>query len=170
MIATEIHQQTRHWVLDPARSSVTFAVGTFWGLGTVRGHFDSFDGFYEAGPEGGKIELIVDAESIDTGNERRDEHLRSWDFFDVVSNREVQFTSTQVIDAGDGTLLVAGNLEAAGKSVPVQLDAELKHVGDEIEIEAEATVDQNGFDMSKGPFGMIRTPATVNVKARLVSE
>jgi polyisoprenoid-binding protein YceI len=170
MIATEIQQQiaTKRWSLDPTRSSVEFAVCTFWGLGTVRGHFDRFDGFYEADPADAKMELTVDADTIDTGNDTRDEHLRSWDFFDVVRHPHVRFTSTEVVDTGDGTLRIAGTLEAAGETLPVELEATVQQIGEELEIEASTTVNQRGFDMSNGPFKMIRTPATVHVKARLV--
>jgi polyisoprenoid-binding protein YceI len=170
MIATETQQQiaTKQWSLDPTRSSVEFAVGTFWGLGTVRGHFDRFDGFYEADPADAKMELTVDADTIDTGNDTRDEHLRSWDFFDVVRHRYVRFTSTEVVDAGEGTLRISGSLEAAGKTVPVKLEAKVQQLGQELEIEARTNVNQRGFDMSNGPFRMIRTPATVHVKARLI--
>jgi len=171
MIATETRQQiaTKQWTLDPSRSSVDFAVGTFWGLGTVRGHFNRFDGFYEADPADAKMELTVDADTIDTGNDTRDEHLRSWDFFDVVSHRYVRFTSTEVVDTGEGMLRISGSLEAAGKTLPVEVEATVRQLGEELEIEASTTVDQRGFDMSNGPFKMIRTPATVHVKARLVS-
>jgi polyisoprenoid-binding protein YceI len=170
MIVTETQQQTatKRWSLDPARSSVDFAVGTFWGLGTVRGHFDRFSGWYETGPAGTNMELTVDADSIDTGNKTRDEHLRSWDFFDAVRHRDVRFTSTEITDTDGRAVRVAGNLEVAGRTVPVELEATMQRLGGEIEIEATATVDQGGFNMSKGPLGMIRTPANVHVKARLV--
>ena len=170
MIAVETHQQrtTKRWSLDPARSSVDFAVGTFWGLGTVRGRFDCVDGVYNDGPAGAKIELTVDAATIDTGNETRDEHFRTWDLSDVVRHRYVRFTSTELVDTGDSTLRIAGVLEAAGETVPVELEATVSGLGDELEIEASTTVDRRGLDLGKGPFATIRTPATVHVRARLV--
>ena len=104
MIAVETHQQTtKRWSIDPARSSVDFAVGTFWGLGTVSGRFGRIDGVYSDGPAGAKIELTVDAGTIDTGNVARDEHFRSWDLSDVVRHRYVRFTSTEVVDTGGST-------------------------------------------------------------------
>src|SRR5581483_5121392 len=102
------------WALDAGESSVDFAVKTFWGLLTVRGRFDRFAGSYEIGPDGAKIELAVDAESLDTGNPTRDEHLRSGDFFHVAEHSEIRFTSTGVYDVGEGSLHVVGDLEAAG--------------------------------------------------------
>ena len=118
MVTTEVQEQkapTKRWSLDPARTSVDFAVGTFWGLATVRGHFDRFAGTYESGPAGAKMELTIEADSLDTGNTGRDEHLRSYDFFDVVPNPHVHFTSTQVADAADGTLRITGMPRSRGQ-------------------------------------------------------
>ena len=72
-----------HWSLDRDGSSVGFTVKTMWGLIPVRGRFDRFAGSYEIGRNGTTIELTIDADSVDTGNGKRDEHLRSSDFFDV---------------------------------------------------------------------------------------
>jgi polyisoprenoid-binding protein YceI len=171
MVTTEAQEQkapTKRWSLDPDRTSVDFAVGTFWGLATVRGHFDRFAGTYETGPAGAKMELTIEADSIDTGNTDRDEHLRSYDFFDVVPNPHVHFTSTQVADEADGTLRITGSLEAAGKTVPVTLEATVQRDGDELELEGSTRVDQRAFGMSNGPLRMIRRPAAVHVKARLI--
>jgi polyisoprenoid-binding protein YceI len=155
------------WSVDPDATSVDFAVETFWGLTTIRGRFDRFDGSYEVGPDGTKIELTLDADSLDTGNRTRDKHLRSSDFFRVAEHPEVRFTSTRVRDARDGTLHVEGNLEAAGSVVPLEFDATVQHVDDALEVEGTTIVDQRQLGMSSGPLGMIRPPATLHVKARL---
>ena len=167
MTTTLTEQGTTHWTVDPDATSVEFAVKTFWGLTTVRGRFDRFGGSYELGPSGTTIELTIDADSLDTGNRTRDEHLRSIDFFDVTACPEVRFTSTRVRDARDGTLHVEGNLEAAGEVVPLEFDATMKQVDDVLEVEATTTVDQRQLGMSSGQLGMIRPPATLHVKARL---
>ena len=83
------------------KQSVEFTVKTFWGLMTVRGSFDRFDGSYEVGPDGTTIELTIDADSLDTGNATRDKHLRSTDFFDVDEHPQVRFRSTRVDEADD---------------------------------------------------------------------
>jgi polyisoprenoid-binding protein YceI len=154
------------WTVDPENTSVDFAVKTFWGLMTVRGRFDRFEGSYEIGPHGPKIELTVDAGSIDTGNRKRDEHLRSADFFDVEQHPQVRFTSTRVRPAGDG-MDVEGVLEAAGEVMPIKLFTTVHQVGEARQVEATTTVDHSLLGMSSGHFGMIRRPATLHVKARL---
>ncbi len=70
-------------------------------------------------------------------------------------------------DARDGTLHVEGDLEAAGKVVPLEFDATVQQVDDALEVEATTTVDQRQLGMSSGQLGMIRPPATLHVKARL---
>jgi len=155
------------WNVDRDETSVEFAVKTFWGLTTVRGRFDRFDGSYEVGPDWTKIELTIDVGSVDTGNATRDKHLRSTDFFRAAEHPEVRFTSTRVRDTRDGTLQVEGDLEAAGKVVPLEFDATVKQVDDALEVEATTTVDQRQLGMSSGQLGMIRRPATVHVKALL---
>jgi polyisoprenoid-binding protein YceI len=170
-MTTTLSEQTTtaptHWSVDDAESSVEFAVKTFWGLTTVRGRFDRFDGTFEVGPRGTRIELTIDADSLDTGNETRDKHLRSSDFFGVDEHPQVRFTSTRVRDTPDGKLRVEGNLEAAGTVVPLELDATVQQVGDVLEIEAATPVDHRLFGMSSGQLAMIRPPATLHVKARL---
>lgn len=155
------------WSLDGAESDVEFAVRTYWGLVTVRGRFDRFEGTYEVGPGGTKIELRIDADSLDTGNATRDKHLRSNDFFGVDEHPQVRFTSTRVLHTRDGTLHVEGNLEAAGKVVPLKFDATVAQAGTVFELETTTTVDQRQLGMSSGPFGMIRPPTTMHVRARL---
>ena len=89
-------QAPPHWSLDRDGSSVGFTVKTMWGLIPVRGRFDRFAGSYEVGRNGTTIELTIDADSVDTGNGKRDEHLRSSDFFDVDDHALVRFRSTRV--------------------------------------------------------------------------
>ena len=128
MTATQIEQRTAastRWTVDRDETSVEFAVKTFWGLMTVHGRFDRFDGSYEVGPSGTTIELTIDADSLDTGHPTRDKHLRSTDFFHVVAHPQVRFTSTRVHHVTSGILHVVGQLEAAGKVVilPLQRSA-----------------------------------------------
>ena len=155
------------WTVNADETSVEFAVKTFWGLMTVHGRFDKFDGSYEDGPAGTTIELTIDADSLDTGHATRDEHLRSTDFFNVVKHSQVRFTSSRVYHVTDKILHVVGHLEAAGKAVPLEFAATVEHLGEALEIEATTTVDPRRLGMSSGRLGMIRPTATLHVKARL---
>ena len=162
-------QATQRWVVDPEESTVEFRVRSFWGLTTVVGHFSRFDGSYTVGPDGRAVELIIDAESLDTRNRRRDEHLRSNDFFDVDAHPHVRFTANDVTDAGNGTLRVRGELEAAGRKVLLSLEAPVRRLDGELEVEATTLVDQRLLGMTFSPLGMLRSPSALRVKARLTS-
>ena len=155
------------WTVDAGNTSVEFTVKTFWGLVTVNGRFDRFDGFYESGPDGTTIELTIDADSLDTANKTRDKHLRSTDFFHVIEHPQVRFTSTRVHEVGGGILHVVGRLEVAGNAETLEFPAAIWPAGDGFEVEAIVTVDQSRLGMSSGQLGMIRKPATLHVKARL---
>jgi len=171
---TDIHQpsdeapSSARWVLDPARSTVEFRVPHFWSLITVKGTFDRIDGSLAIAPEGSwTIAVGLEAASIDSGNARRDKHLRSADFFDVAQHPRLGFTSTSAVREGD-VLRVSGELEAAGRRVPLSFEAGVGERGDELEVEATTTADQRAFGMTWSPLGMARTPATLYMKARLV--
>jgi polyisoprenoid-binding protein YceI len=168
---TTVEETTvERWSTDRTRTTVEFEVKHLWGLHTVRGRFHSFDGAYVVRAGRSEIELTIDAASVDTGVARRDDHLRSPDFFFVDVHPQVRFTSTRVTGAGNGTVHVEGELEAAGTSVPLAFDASVSVIDDELELEATTTVDQERFAMSEGPLGNIRPPTTLHVKARLVQE
>jgi len=90
---------TGDWRLDPARSSVEFHVRHFYSLMTVKGHFDRYQGTLDLGSEPAE-QLSIDASSLDTKNAKRDEHLRSADFFDVEHHPQVRFISDSAALAG----------------------------------------------------------------------
>ena len=139
--------------------AVDFAVDTVWGMTVARGRFDRASGSYEVGPEGAELELMVDVTSIDTGNGTWDSLLRSTEY------PQARFTSTRIRDSGAGTLYVDDRLEAAGKVVPVQFDAAVRRIDQELQIEATATVDRHQLGKSGGQFALI-LPARVHVRAR----
>ncbi|MFZ0971415.1 MAG: YceI family protein [Solirubrobacteraceae bacterium] len=160
-------EKTR-WRIDPARSQVEFRTPTFWGLMTVRGHFERYDGTLDLRREPA-IELTIEAGSLNTKNKMRDKHLRSGDFFDVANEPEVRFVSDRARLDGE-KLTVSGKLYAAGKSIPLDVDATLRPVGGELEVDGTASADQFGLAMSHGMLGMIRPASELIVRGRLVRD
>ena len=125
---------TTIWQLDPAHTSVEFAVKHMM-FTTVRGRFKTFTGsvhINERNPEQSRVEVTIDPASLDTGVSDRDVHLRSGDFLDVENHSKIVFRSTRVDGAhkkeGD-RFKVAGELEIRGKSMPVTLDATFEGLG-----------------------------------------
>jgi polyisoprenoid-binding protein YceI len=154
------------WRIDPERSSLEFAVPSNWGLSKVKGRFHRYAGTLDLAAEPA-IELIIEADSIDTGNARRDKHLRSKTFFDAEHHPHVRFVSDSATLDGE-QLTVTGGLSAANRSEPLHLVATLRRVGEELEIEATAAIDQRRLGMTYTMLGAIRTPATLTVRGRLV--
>jgi polyisoprenoid-binding protein YceI len=158
------------WRLDPARSSVEFHVRHFYGLMTVRGRFARYEGALKlaASPA---IALTIDADSLDTKHKRRDQHLRSADFFDTANHPQVRFLSDSATLEGD-TLQVAGRLYAAGKHIPLDVHATLRDVraDNELEIEATALADHRELGMTWSPLGIMRAPSKLIVRGRLVRQ
>ena len=155
------------WRIDPARSSVEFRAPTFWGLVTVKGRFEAYEGTLDLRRDPA-IELTIEAASLNTNNNMRDKHLRSGDFFDVANHPQVRFVSDGARLEGE-RLTVSGRLEAAGKSMPLNIDAALRRVDGELEVDATAHADQFELGMSHGMLGMIRTPSQLIVHGRLLS-
>lgn len=114
------------WTIDPAHSSVEFAVRHLM-ITTVRGRFTGVKGTVtvdEADPAKSAVEVVIDAASIDTREPQRDTHLRSADFFDVEKFPTLTFRSTKV-DGGLGEpFTLAGDLTIHGVTRPVVLDVE----------------------------------------------
>jgi polyisoprenoid-binding protein YceI len=164
------HTTIERWTVDRSQTTVEFEVEHFWGLHTVRGQFDRFDGSYTVGLDGPQIELVVDAASVDTGNAARDRHLQAHDFFGVAEFPLLRFSSTRVLAAKTGRVHVSGTLFAAGRSVPVDFDASVRLIEGELEVEATTTIDQSRFGMSRGPLWNIRRPVKLHVKARLAPD
>jgi polyisoprenoid-binding protein YceI len=156
------------WVLDPARSSVEFQVRHFYGLITVKGRFDRYGGVLALG-ESPSAELTIEADSIDTGNAKRDKHLRSSDFFHVEANPHVRFVSEDVTLDGE-QLRVRGRLHAAGGQIPLEIDANLREVDGEVEIDATAHVAQRELGMTWNPLRLARSPTKLLVRGRLVRD
>lgn len=154
------------WQLDPQRSSVEFRAGQFWGLGTVKGHFDDYEGRLDLSADPA-IELTIDAASVQTGNRRRDQHLRSADFFDAENHPRVRFVSDSVVLQGD-TLRVRGRLSARDRSIPLELDARLRRVGEELEIEAATSAPHRELGLTWSPLGMIPARSELRLNGYLV--
>ncbi|MBP7147295.1 MAG: YceI family protein [Acidobacteria bacterium] len=108
--------------VDRSHSSVVFSIRHF--VSQVQGRFGEFQGalvYDEANPSASSVEFTVQTASIDTDNAKRDDHLRSTDFFDAEKNPTISFRSTKVAADGKDGLLVTGDLTLKGvtKSVTV---------------------------------------------------
>lgn len=114
------------WGIDAAHSEITFKVKHLV-ISTVTGKFKEFDATIESDNddfEDAKITFEATINSIDTGNEDRDNHLKSDDFFNAAEHPKMKFESTSFKRVGDGEYKLAGDLTIRGNTKTIELDAE----------------------------------------------
>jgi polyisoprenoid-binding protein YceI len=114
------------WQIDPAHSAAHFSVRHLM-ISNVRGEFTKLAGSAQinpADPSKSSVEITIDANSINTREPQRDEHLRSADFFDVANHPTLTFRSTRVEALGADTYKLAGNLTIRGVTRQVTFDVE----------------------------------------------
>jgi len=113
--------------IDTAHSQVQFRVKHL-GISTVAGRFGKFSGSFDLDPSDPgtlAVSAKVDVASIDTGEPKRDEHLRSETFFDVAKFPEIAFKSTSVEALAENKLKITGDLTLHGVTRAVVLEAEI---------------------------------------------
>lgn len=116
------------WTLDTTHSHAEFAVKHLM-ISTVKGHFNTFTGTGETREDGTlkSAELTIDASSINTNVEARDNHLKSADFFDTEKFPTISFKSTKIEQDG-ADIAITGDLTMHGETKPVTLKGELTSV------------------------------------------
>ena len=108
------------WAIDPVHSSINFSVRHLM-VGKIHGRFDQFSGTITVAEDGSpSVRAEVDVNSIDTGNEQRDAHLKSADYFDVEKYPTATFSSTGVREIGDRYVL-DGDFTLKGVTKPVTM-------------------------------------------------
>jgi polyisoprenoid-binding protein YceI len=111
------------WTIDPVHSAVTIT-GRHLGMASVTGTIGEFSGAIEiAEPvELSAVHAVMRADTIDTGNKIRDDHLRSADFLDVASYPQIEYSGASVTPVGGDRWTVEGSLTLRGMTKPVPLD------------------------------------------------
>ncbi len=117
------------WQIDRAHSDIFFTVRHMV-ISKVRGRFQKWDGtlqYDEENPGNSKVDITIDAASIDTNEPKRDAHLRSADFLNAEQHPTLTFKSTRVEPKGKDKFLVHGDLTIRNITKPVAIDVE--HLG-----------------------------------------
>lgn len=154
-VANETYQ------FDQARSTIGFRVHQF--LGTTNGKFTQFSGSIDLDsqhPEHSSVSARIQVSSIDTGIKKRDDHLRSPEFFNVAKYREITFKSRSVKQTGPQSGNIMGDLTLHGVTKPVTLRVKLvTPVSDEARTRWEVTTEP----LKRRDFGLMFGSATETV-------
>jgi polyisoprenoid-binding protein YceI len=154
------------WTLDAARSEIGLKSKSMWGLVAVKGVFREVAGSGTVSADGTASGTItVAAASIDTKVKKRDDHLRSADFFDVAKTPDITFTAEQVTPTGEG-VTVTGTLTVAGRTRPASFTARVS-VPDaaQVELDGELQVNRLDYGMTWNQLGMSSVHNTITVHA-----
>lgn len=146
LLAGPLSAQAPAWQIDSAHSAAQFAV-THMMVSTVRGQFNKLAGTVNwdgKAFESASVDIVIDATSIDTREPKRDDHLRSADFFDVAKFPTITFKSTRIDPAGEGKLRMTGDMTIRGVTRPVVFEVSgptpaIKDTGGNARVGASAT-------------------------------
>jgi polyisoprenoid-binding protein YceI len=140
---------------DPTHSRIGF-VARHAMVTKVRGQFTEYTGsghFDAEHPENSTIELTINAGSIDTGNDDRDAHLRSNDFFDMDNHPTITFRSTRIQPVQPDVYRVTGHLTVRGTTKPVTIDFE--YAGSAVDPYGNTRIGLEGStEVSRKDFGL----------------
>lgn len=155
------------WNVDAAHTAVTFSVNHFFT--PVNGQFDDFEievRYDEENPANSTVEARIAVASVNTNNDRRDEHLRSEDFFEADTHPYITFESTSVRSTGEGNFIATGDLTIKGVTNEVDLAVEvlgIQEIPSEMQamlggskrvasFQAGTTVDRRDFGVGVGDW------------------
>ena len=162
------------WQIDSSHTSIGAKVKHMM-VSTVRGSFAGATGtidFDPASPEQGSVELRIPAATIDTGDEKRDGHLRSADFLDAEKYPEIVFKSTKVKTSSKDNFVVDGDLTIRGVTKPATVSVELAGITEDPRAGQRAAFDATAsFDRTQwGLVWNMPVPSGLLVSEKIVLE
>src|ERR1700733_2671983 len=154
------------WALDAARSEIGLKSKSMWGMVPVKGVFREVAGSGTVSAAGDVTGTItVAAGSVDTKMKKRDEHLRSADFFDAANYPDITFVAEQATPSGGG-VTVTGALTVRDRTRPVSFPARASGLdGAQGELDGEIQVNRSDFGLTWNQLGMSSVHNTITVHA-----
>jgi len=157
-LLTGAQAQAATYSMDPTHTFVTFEIGHF-GTSTNRGRFDKKEATiaFDRAAKTGKVDIVIDTASINTGTVAFNQHLQSAELFDSAKFPTAHFVSSKLVFAGDKVSEVVGSLTLMGKTQPVTLKANNFNCYDNPMLKREvcggdfeATLDRTQFGLNYG--------------------
>jgi polyisoprenoid-binding protein YceI len=175
-ITTAAAAQAGSWKIDPNHSSAQFSVKHL-GVSTVRGAFTKVSGsavYDPADPSKDSLDATIEATSVDTRVEMRDNDLRSPNFLEVQKYPTITFRSKQARPAGAGKLQITGDLTIHGttKEVVLDVDGPSEPIKDpwgnqRIGASASTKINRKDFGVNGAP-GVVGDEITISIDAELI--
>lgn len=158
------------WNLAADRSTFTFATRTMWGLVNVKGRFDAVSGDAQITGKGAVFGRIdIRAASLRTGIRKRDEHLRSADFFDVERFPEISVVVTAVQPGTGNAAELGASIAIKGTTHPYPLPVTVTTLDDgSVRVSTKAKVERAQFDLGWNKFGVAGKTTTISADAVFV--
>ena len=155
ILTLSVAAQAANYTIDKTHSAVTFKVKHMM-VSNVRGAFTDFEGsfsFDPDAPEKSSVQIEIQVASVTTADEKRDEHLRSPEFFDAANHPVMSFKSTKLVSDGDNEYTLLGDLTLHGVTRPVELGVE--YIGTVVDpwgntrsgFEAKGEINRKDFDI-----------------------
>jgi len=148
--------QSTEWEIDKPHTNIGFTV-THLVISDVTGRFNDFNGTIRSAGEdfdGAQVNIVINTASVYTDHEKRDNHLRSEDFFNAETNPEITFTSSSFKKVGDKKYKITGDLTMNGIQREVIMDGTLKGIikdpwgGTRAGFKATTTIDRYDFNLT----------------------
>lgn len=149
-------KNVRTFEIDPVHSMVVFRIGHL-GVSYVYGRFNEPTGDYNidvANPSASFINITLDAAKVDTANERRDNHLRSPDFFNAKQFPTLAFKSASFEKSGKNSMKVRGQITMLG--VTKDVEATLEFIGEAETRQGYKSGFEASFKINRSEFGMTK--------------
>lgn len=156
------------WTLDGAKSSVSLSSKSVWGLVKVKGRFTQVTGAAVISASGEATGTItVAAASVDTANKKRDNHLRSADFFDAAKYPDISVgISSATLSAGGEDAAFSGTLTIRDQTRPITISGKVSAPsGDEIRLDAELPVNRGDYGLSFNKLNMMSLDNIITIHA-----
>jgi polyisoprenoid-binding protein YceI len=141
------------WKLDPNHTSITFHTKALWVL-KVKGTFKAIEGSGTIGTDGSITgSIVLDAASVDTNNKKRDDHLRTADFFEVAVYPTIAFNVVAAHPQGAGKFEITGTLTIRQSTQPITFLANVSVMDDSTTVTAELDIDRSEWGVTWSKMG-----------------
>jgi len=171
LCAVTIHAE--EFTVDPSHTEIGFSVKHLM-ISNVKGSFNSFDGTLDydiASKDLKSVQGSISAASIDTNNDKRDEHLKSDEFFNIENFPKMEYQSTSIRKEDDGSFTLTGNLKVLGVDHEVVLPATISGPIDDpwgnkrIGIESDLVLNRRDLGITSSPSTMIGDEVKISLNA-----